>query len=126
MSRRGFANPEYLIVLVIICVLLAIAVPQFFRVRQRSHDRGLIAAVAAMTQAEHAYFASHHRYSDSLVVPLVAGIKLEQVRADSSGWSVVAVTDSVGRPEHRCGVFEGEQFRPLDGRMERSGEMACW
>lgn len=68
-STTGFTIIELLIVVLIIGVLAAIAVPQFFSVKTKSFDAEAKADIRNMLAAQNVYFADFQAYT-SASVPL--------------------------------------------------------
>ncbi|HEY2824800.1 MAG TPA: hypothetical protein VGI83_04575 [Gemmatimonadales bacterium] len=123
---RGFANPEYMIVLVIVLLIIVIVVPAAVKAWRHTKDRALIAVVTRVRDREDAFARAGRPYVwtvSDLVDSLGAGLQIESVRADSTGWSVVVVDTLRGR---RCAMFDGaDLFRP-SGQVGQPRELACW
>jgi type II secretory pathway pseudopilin PulG len=107
--RRGFANPEYLITLTVVGLILAVAVPKFVKARERSRN---FKALRELRTALGAYRADHKGASPAALEELTEGGKylaaipsvrvspLHSVSAwvnvavDAGGWWYEASTDS--------------------------------
>jgi prepilin-type N-terminal cleavage/methylation domain-containing protein len=61
-KEQGFSLIELLIVIVIIGVLAAIAVPNYIQARQSGNQASAIASLRVIHSAESAYLAAHGRY----------------------------------------------------------------
>jgi type IV pilus assembly protein PilA len=72
-SESGFTLPELLIVVTIIGVLLAIAVPSYLGHRERAEDVGARAAVRQAVPALEAYYQDHGTYTGATPTVLRAG-----------------------------------------------------
>ena len=75
MNRRGFTLIELLIVVVIIGILAAIAIPKFANTKQKAYVASMKADLRNLVTAEEAYFADSVKYSTtvSCANPPVAG-----------------------------------------------------
>jgi type IV pilus assembly protein PilA len=75
MNRRGFTLIELLIVVVIIGILAAIAIPKFANTKQKAYVASMKSDLRNLVTAEEAYFADSVKYgtSHSCANPAVAG-----------------------------------------------------
>jgi prepilin-type N-terminal cleavage/methylation domain-containing protein len=64
-KREGFTLIELLIVVAIIGILAAIAIPQYNKYRQRAQDSVAVSAIDAIVSAQQLYFTDNNRYSTS-------------------------------------------------------------
>lgn len=67
-ERRGFTLIEVLIVIAIIGVLAAIAIPQFTAYRQRSHNSAVISDLRNIYTAQEAYHIQNKTYASSIEI----------------------------------------------------------
>ena len=58
-NQRGFTLTEILVVIGVVAILAAIAIPQYMSARGRAADTMVVSAVRAVATGEEAYFASH-------------------------------------------------------------------
>jgi type IV pilus assembly protein PilA len=75
MNRKGFTLIELLIVVVIIGILAAIAIPKFANTKQKAYIASMKSDLRNLVTAEEAYFADSVKYSTtvSCANPAVAG-----------------------------------------------------
>jgi type IV pilus assembly protein PilA len=73
----GFGLLELLLVVAIIAVLAAIAIPHFSSMRARGYDSQVESMVRHVATSEEAYYASHQRYTAS--VDDLEGIVIDDV-----------------------------------------------
>ena len=116
--RRGFTLSELLIVISIILVILAIAVPKMNQQIQSAHEMAVIREIGSIHQAETQYYSQFGKYATSLsqlgppisgadgpeaanLLPksLVEGKKngfVYTLTATQGGYAITAVPDSSG------------------------------
>src|SRR5436309_6294425 len=66
MNRRGFTLIELLIVVVIIGILAAIAIPKFANTKEKAYIASMKSDLRNMVTAEEAYFADSVKYSTNV------------------------------------------------------------
>jgi type IV pilus assembly protein PilA len=66
MTRKGFTLAEIMIVVAILALLTAIAVPNLLRARSASNETAAIAALKTISSAAHIYRSSHSGYPEGL------------------------------------------------------------
>src|SRR5256712_8988475 len=66
MNRKGFTLIELLIVVVIIGILAAIAIPKFANTKEKAYLASMKSDLRNLVTAEEAYFADSIKYSASL------------------------------------------------------------
>lgn len=66
IRHDGFTLIELMIVIAIIGILAAIAIPQFAAYRARSFNASAIADIRNATTAQEAYYAEHRVYANSV------------------------------------------------------------
>jgi len=107
-SRRGFTLIELLIVVVIIGILAAMAIPKFMNTKGKANFAAMKSDLHNLTTAEEAYFYDHANYSmilDSIPFRGSKGDVVEVKEATNVGWSATAQN-----PEsypHFCALFIG-------------------
>jgi prepilin-type N-terminal cleavage/methylation domain-containing protein len=108
-TRRGFTLIEMLIVVVIIGVVAAIAIPKFNNTKSKSNAATLRSDLRNIASAQEAYFFEHSAYASSpslLKVNPSPGVIVTIVSATSAGWSA-KVTHPQSYPL-TCAVFSGK------------------
>ncbi|HKV70142.1 MAG TPA: prepilin-type N-terminal cleavage/methylation domain-containing protein [Gemmatimonadales bacterium] len=75
MNRKGFTLIELLIVVVIIGILAAIAIPKFANTKQKAYQASMKADLRNLVTAEEAYFSDSLKYvtTTSCANPTTAG-----------------------------------------------------
>lgn len=109
MERRsGFTLIELLIVVVIIGILAAIAVPKFQSTKGKANAAALKSDLHNLATAEEAYLFDHGVYTGDLGLlnfTPTQGVTIEIVNATGSGWSARA-THPASFPL-TCAIFQG-------------------
>ena len=134
---RGFTLIELLIVVVIIGVLAAMAIPKFAHTKEKAYFATMKGDLRNLANAQEAYSADNEgayaagsvtgpaslpgiTYGPSTGVTVV-------VTASGSGWS--AVTSMVGKTVKKCGIFVDNSDPPAppggDNPAVNSGEPKC-
>src|SRR5215218_10458360 len=65
-TRKGFTLIELLIVVVIIGILAAIAIPKFANTKEKAYVASMKSDLKNLVNAEEAYFADNNVYSNSM------------------------------------------------------------
>src|SRR6266498_2604906 len=108
MNRKGFTLIELLIVVVIIGILAAIAIPKFANTKQKAYVAQMKSDLKNLATAEEAYFYDSTSYTTSLVAlnnfRSSTGVTLTLPEATPMGWSAQAVH---GQTTRACYLFNG-------------------
>ena len=112
-TRRGFTLIELLIVVVIIGIVAAIAIPKFNNTKGKANAAALRSDLRNLASAQEAYFYEHSAYADSpalLKMNSSPGVILTIISATSSGWSA-KVTHPQSYPLP-CAIYTGTVATP--------------
>jgi type IV pilus assembly protein PilA len=107
--RRGFTLIELLIVVVIIGILAAIAVPKFQATKGKAYFAGMRSDLHNLTTAQESFFYDKARYGanlDSLLFTPSHGDVVTVVEATNTGWS--ATSSNPESYPHFCAFFMGD------------------
>ncbi len=124
LNRRGFTLIELLIVVVIIGILAAIAVPKFQNTKGKANAASLRADLRNLVTAEEAYFYDNSAYTtdiNALNIRVTTGVSVAFGTATPGGWSA-RVTHPLAWPI-QCAVFFGSA--PALSPATSEGLIAC-
>jgi prepilin-type N-terminal cleavage/methylation domain-containing protein len=107
-TRRGFTLIELLIVVVVIGILAALAIPRFQSTRGKAYFAGMRSDLRNLMTAEEAFFYDHSAYTttlDSLKFGSSNGDVVTIVEATTGGWS--GTSQNPESYPHLCAFFIG-------------------
>jgi len=136
-ARGGFTILELMIVVGVVAVLAAIAIPNFLRYQARSKTSEVKTNLAALRVAEDAYFAEHNVHAPAAAEPaLIPGSRAAVFDAEGSdfatvGWApegrvyfsyaVVVSADGSGFTADAGGDVDGDGIVSLWGYAKPDG-----
>jgi type IV pilus assembly protein PilA len=122
--KSGFTLIELLIVVVIIGILAAIAIPKFTSTKGQAFLAAMRSDLRNLATAEEGYYYSNNSYSSNLsqlnFVPS-AGVTIAVPEATSGGWSGSATHQSLGA--ETCTVYFGTAAAVSPATLE--GRITC-
>jgi prepilin-type N-terminal cleavage/methylation domain-containing protein len=122
-STKGFTLIELLIVVVIIGILAAIAIPKFANTKEKAYIAGMKADLRNLVTAQEAYFADNVTYASVLTnlnYNVSAGNTVAISSATGTGWAATSKNNATTKT---CGIFVGSATAPITGQNE--GAPAC-
>ena len=109
-GRQGFTLIELLIVVVIIGILAAIAIPKFSKTRERAYFSAMKSDLKNLAAEQEIYYADNdYTYANSLDVldfSPSAGVSIAFVTASQAGWSATATHTAL--PGQLCAYYYGD------------------
>src|SRR5881296_1798803 len=124
MNRKGFTLIELLIVVVIIGILAAIAIPKFANTKEKAYIGAMKSDLRNLATAEEAFFYDSATYTNSLAAmnnfSASTGVSLAVNEATPQGWSATASSANTTR---RCYLFSGSAT-PV-GTATIEGRISC-
>ena len=140
MNRKGFTLIELLIVVVIIGILAAIAIPKFANTKQKAIVASMKSDLRNLVTAQEAFFSDNNDYAG--LVGLVqangtggagqvtftpsTGNVLVLTYVDAAGWTATMTNPAVTGVPNNCGIFTGVLANSPDPSVTQEGAPGCW
>lgn len=108
-QQKGFTLIELLIVVVIIGILAAIAIPKYASVRKRSYKATMMSDLKNLAHHQEVHHNETFTFSDdldALGATASEGVTLDIGEADGDGWAAIATHQAV--TGEQCGIYHGE------------------
>jgi len=108
-KRDGFTLIELLIVIVIIGILAAIAIPKFGKTREKAYFKAMMSDLRNLQAQQEVYYSGGaYSYTDDTrrleFIPS-KGVNIGQIEFSTTGWSVTATHDGLGN--FGCAIYYG-------------------
>lgn len=124
MNVRGFTLIELLIVVVIVGLLAAIAIPKLANTKQKAYVAQMKSDLKNLATAEEGYFYDSTFYTTSLAslnnFRSSTGVTLTVLEASAKGWSAEATHAQTPR---KCVLFQGGAAAVAPATVE--GRITC-
>lgn len=126
-DQKGFTLIELLIVVVIIGILAAIAIPKFSATREKAYFAAMKSDLKNLASQQEIYYADNYTYTTSTTD--LGFVDSEAVNvamtSSSSGWSATATHDALGAAVG-CAIYYGTAAAPTAPTTpSAAGEVAC-
>ena len=112
-DNKGFTLIELLIVVVIIGILAAIAIPKFSATREKAYFAAMKSDLKNLASQQEIYYADNYSYTTSttdLTYVDSEGVNVT-ITATTSGWSATAYHDALGTALG-CALYYGSATAP--------------
>ena len=105
-NSKGFTLIELLIVVVIIGILAAIAIPKFANTKEKAYIAAMKSDLRNLVTAEEAYFADNVTYTSNLGTTFSssAGVTVAIASPSGTGWSASATHNGTTKT---CSIYVG-------------------
>jgi prepilin-type N-terminal cleavage/methylation domain-containing protein len=139
MNRKGFTLIELLIVVVIIGILAAIAIPKFANTKEKAIVSSMKSDLRNLVTAQEAFFSDNNDYAGTngatqtngtggagvVAFTPSTGNVLALTRVSASGWKATMTNPAVTGVPSTCGVYIGTGNSP-NAAVTQEGSPACW
>jgi prepilin-type N-terminal cleavage/methylation domain-containing protein len=130
-GRKGFTLIELLIVVVIIGILAAIAIPKFSKTREKTYFSAMKSDLKNLATQQEIYYSDpvnvYHYADDPFNTALgfapSQGVYVDITSATGTGWSATATHAALDAATQYCGVFYGGAASV--GLSSVAGVVAC-
>ena len=126
-NKQGFTLIELLIVIVILGILAALAIPKVSNMTYRSYFAAMEADLKNLASQQEIYYASEYSYTaEKSDLAFISSRDVSiSVNADSEGWSATA-THVALEPIEGCSIYHGPiPTITLLGTPSAPDEVAC-
>jgi type IV pilus assembly protein PilA len=140
-NRKGFTLIELLIVVVIIGILAAIAIPKFANTKEKAVLASMKSDLRNLVTAEEGFFSDNQTYSTTLGAtqvntagPACGGTVAFQPSQNNTitvgactaaGWNATVVNSSIKGAIATCGIYVGSAATP-NAAVKTEGAPACY
>ena len=141
MNKKGFTLIELLIVVVIIGILAAIAIPKFANTKQKAIVASMKSDLRNLVTAQEAFFSDNNDYAGTVTagpqvngtggagqvtfVPSQGNVLGGFANRTAGGWSMTVTNPAVTGTPNTCGIYVGVA-PPPNAAVVQEGSPGCW
>ena len=139
-NSKGFTLIELLIVVVIIGILAAIAIPKFANTKQKAVVASMKSDLRNLVTAQEAFFSDNNDYAGSVAATQTNGLAgagvvaftpstgnvLTLTYVDAAGWTAIMTNPAVTGTPATCGIFTGPIGNAPDPAVTQEGAPSCY
>ena len=111
VARKGFTLIELLIVVVIIGILAAIAIPKFATTKEKAYLATMKTDLRNLVTAEEGYFSDNQAFTTDLSAigfDPSKNVSVTVSNVTSNGWQAQATHSVLGATGKKCNVYVGD------------------
>ena len=130
--RTGFTLIELLIVIVIIGILAAIAIPKFGKTREKAYFKAAMSDLRNLNAQQEIYYsnpANSYSYAPTVGAlvdfTMSQGVSVSMVTGNTVGWSATATHQALTAATQYCGVFVGQAASIPGAGATTPGVVTC-
>jgi prepilin-type N-terminal cleavage/methylation domain-containing protein len=125
--RAGFTLVELLVVMVIVGILAAVAIPKYSRARERSFIAAVTSDPKNLASQEEVYHSDYEIYaadaSELTGYTTTQGVTVTVTEATGTGWAATGVHATL--PGRQCGIYFGSASQANGTPATVPGTVAC-